>query len=526
MFDIIIRGAEVIDGSGAPRFTADIGLIADRIAAIGNLENAEALQEIEAAGKIVAPGFIDIHSHSDYSLPFLPTADSKVHQGITLEVVGNCGSSMAPFSSIMSKEWNETAQVSNPSAAVTWNDFSGFIQKLRGQGISLNVASLVGHGTIREKVMGMTDAPPTPTQLADMQEEVRKAIEAGAVGLSTGLIYTPNVYAQTDEIVALARITSEMGGLYTSHVRGEANTLIEALQEAITVGHCAEISVQISHLKASGIRNWHKMPQAIEVIEKARAQGLDITADMYPYPASNTGLDSLIPAWVHVGGLDEMIRRMQQPAVRARVHAELADPLDAIGIPYDRILISSCPTQSQYEGRDIQEIADSRKQSPLDAVLDILIETRLNAEIIEFSMQEENVALGLQQPFVMIGSDAEGRSVEGPYSAGKPHPRSFGTFPRVLGKYARQEQLFSLEEAVRKMTSLPARKLNLRQRGQLQSGFYADLVIFDPGQVLDTATFAQPHHYPVGIEWVIVNGCPVIEKGQHSGAKPGQVITL
>lgn len=526
MLDLLIKGGTVIDGSGAARRVADVGITGDHVVAVEPLQDPEAAQVIDAQGKIVAPGFIDMHSHSDFALPFLPTADSKVYQGITLEVVGNCGSSMAPYSTAMIEQHNEIARQESPETVIDWQTFAGFVERLRSNGASLNVAALVGHGTIRQAVMGMTDARPFPDQLKSMKDEVRKAIEAGAIGLSTGLIYTPNVYAATGEIIALAQVAGEMGGLYTTHIRGEANTLIEALQEAVAVGRHAEIAVQVSHLKASGVNNWSKMPQAIEIIERARTDGLDVTADMYPYPASNTGLDSLIPPWVHVGGRDELIARLKDPNTRARIHNELSDPIDANGVGYDGILISSCASHPEYEGRSIQDIAGKQGKHPLDAIMDILIETRASADIIEFTMKEENVALGLKQPFVMIGSDASARATEGPFSRGKPHPRAYGTMPRVLGHYARDERLFSLEEAVRKMTSLPAGKLRLKDRGMLHPGAFADVVIFEPDQVSDTATFADPHQYPAGIEWVFVNGQAVIASGKHTGARPGTVVTL
>ncbi|KPL87466.1 N-acyl-D-amino-acid deacylase family protein [Levilinea saccharolytica] len=523
MYDLIFRNGLVIDGSGAAAFRADVGVRGSQIAAVGDLSQAEAAQVVDASGLMVAPGFIDMHSHGDFMLPFLPTADSKVQQGITLEVVGNCGSSMAPLSPAMAAEVNQEKD-SRAGQEVTWETFGEFLDTLRRQGTALNVVALVGHGTVREKVMGMTDAAPTPEQLAAMQDEVRAAMQAGARGLSTGLIYTPNVYAKTDEIVALARTAAEMGGIYTSHVRGEGNSLLEAVDEAIQVGREAGISVEVSHLKASGVRNWDKMALVIEKIQKAREEGLNVNADMYPYPASNTGLSSLIPDWAHVGGREAMVARLQDPALRAQLRAELHDEVNANGVGWDRIFISDCPSNPRLEGRHLGEIAAERGVHPWEAVFDILIETRCVADMIMFTMQEENVALGLQQPWVMIGTDASGRAAEGPFSAGKPHPRNYGSFPRVLGYYARQQELFSVEEAVRKMTSLPASKLGLTQRGYLRPGCYADMVVFDAQAVIDRSTFQQPHQYPQGIRWVVVNGQVVVKDGQHTGALPGQIL--
>jgi N-acyl-D-amino-acid deacylase len=520
---ILIRNGTIYDGSGAAGFLADVGIQDGRIAAIGSLSDAEAETVIEAQGLAVAPGFIDMHSHGDYVLPFLPTADSKVHQGITLEVVGNCGSSMAPINADMGSQIIFDQDMLT-DAVIDWSSFGEFLARLRRSGISVNVASLVGHGTIREKVMGMTDAPPSAQQLAAMQDEVRRAMQEGAVGLSTGLIYPPSIYGDVDEIAALAEVVAEHGGIYTSHIRGEGNTLIEAILEALEVGRRAQVRVQISHLKASGVRNWHKMPQALELLDQARRAGIDVMADMYTYPASNTSLSSLVPAWAHVGGRDAMIARLQDQAVRARIHYELADAVDANGVDWDQIYISSCTARQDYEGRHLKEIASERQQHPWDAVLDVLIETRLNADIIEFTMKEENVALGLQDPHVMICTDATGRAAQGPFSAGKPHPRNYGSFPRLLGMYVRQQGLFPLEEAVRKMTSLPAGRLGLSDRGRLSPNYWADVVIFDAATVADEATFTDPHRYPTGIEWVLVNGEVVIREGQHTGAKPGMIV--
>lgn len=524
MFNILIKNGTIVDGTGAPGKKADLAVSGDKIAAIEPLSHAEAELTIDAQGLVVAPGFIDIHSHSDSMLPFLPSADSKVCQGITTEVVGNCGDSIAPLSPTMLKELNESLERENAGRKVTWSSFKEYVDVLRTQGTAVNTVNLVGHGTIREKVMGMTDAAPTPAQIAEMQDEVKKAMDAGARGLTSGLIYTPSVYAKTDELIALARTATEKNGIYTTHMRGEGNTLFEAIEEAILTCRAAEVPLEISHLKASGVRNWDKMPRAIEMIEKARAEGLDVTADMYPYPASNTGLGSLIPDWAHVGGRDTMIARLQDPSMRARIHQELADPLNSNGTGYDKIFISSCAVRPEYEGRNIQEIADERRRDALDTVMDILVEVKLSAEMIMFTMKEENVVMGLRQPFVSIGTDASCKAYQGPLAMGKPHPRAFGTFARVLGKFSRDEKLFSVEEAVRKMTGLPAGKFNLQQRGLLKAGYFADITLFDPKNVADNATFTNPQQVPTGIPWVIVNGQIILNNGHMTGTRPGKVL--
>jgi N-acyl-D-amino-acid deacylase len=521
-FSTIILNSTIIDGTGAAGYPADLGIQGERIAAISDLSSAEAATVIDAAGKAVAPGLIDMHSHGDFVLPFLPTADSKVHQGITLEVVGNCGSSMAPITPEMGSQVIFDQEMLK-DAAVDWSSFGEFCERLQ-RGVSLNVTSLVGHGTIREKVMGMTDAPPTPQQLASMQDELWRAMDEGAIGLSTGLIYPPSIYAGGDEIAALAKVVAERGGIYTSHIRGEGNTLLEALNEALEVGRRANVRVQISHLKASGVNNWHKMGAALERLQKARADGIDVAADMYTYSASNTSLGSLVPAWAHVGGRDAAIARLQDPAVRRRIHAEGADAVDANGVDWDEIYISSCTARPDYEGRHMLDIASERNQQPWDAVMDVLVETRFSADIIEFTMHPDNVALGLCDPHVMICTDGTGRAAQGPFSVGKPHPRNYGSFPRLLGHYVREQGLLSLEEGVRKMTSLPAARLGLVERGRLAPGLYADLVVFDPGTIADAATFTDPHQYPVGIDWVFVNGQAVIREGAHTRVMPGKVL--
>ncbi|HZW05243.1 MAG TPA: D-aminoacylase [Anaerolineaceae bacterium] len=524
MFDILIRGGTVLDGTGRPGQPADVGITGNRITAIGNLTGAESRQTLLAEGLVVAPGFIDMHSHGDDHLPFMPTADSKIHQGITTEVVGNCGSSAAPLSEEMLDDLNRSLSKEAGEKTADWLTLGEFFDRLERQGTSVNLAMLVGHGTIREKVMGMSDADPTPEQLAAMQAEVRAAIEAGAIGLSTGLIYTPNVYAKTSEIIELARTAAHMGGIYTSHIRGEGNTLFEAIDEALTVGRAAGIQVQISHLKASGVKNWHKMARAVELIEQGREDGIDVTADLYPYPASNTGLTSLVPAWAHVGGHDRMLARLQDPACRQRIHLELSDPIDANGVDWDGIVVSHCPLLPEVEGLNLQQISEGRKAHPVDAMLDLLVEADLQVSIIMFTIQAENMLYGLRNRNVMIGTDGAGYSITGPYAAGRPHPRNFGTFPRVLGRYVREQPVLSLPEAVWKMTGLPASRLRFQDRGLIRENFHADLVVFNPQTVLDTSTFENPHQYPAGIEWVLVNGQVVIAGGQHTGARPGRIV--
>jgi N-acyl-D-amino-acid deacylase len=525
MLDLLIRGGTVIDGSGAPGRRADVAITGDRIEAVEPLPRAEAARVIEAGGHVVAPGFVDMHSHADFVLPGLPTADSKVHQGFTLEVVGNCGASPAPLTPARRQDVIDTSALTVPPLRWDWRSFGSYLDALGREGLSINVAPLVGHGTIRLLAMGPGDGRPTPDQLRAMQAETRRAMEEGAFGLSTGLIYAPGVFADTEEIVALARAAGEAGGLYASHIRGEGDTLLPAITEAIEVGRRAAVPVEVSHLKAAGRANWPKMGQAIELIEAARTGGLDVTADMYPYPAGSTGLTALLPAWAHVGGREPLLARLADPADRARLRAALDGPGLARDAGWDGIAIAGCPARPGYEGRTIADIAAELRVPAGEAAIEILRQSRADADMILFMMSEDNVARGLARPWVMIGSDGEGRAAHGPYAAGKPHPRNYGTCPRFLGHYVRDQRLVSLEEAIRKLTSLPAATLGLRDRGRLAPGAFADVVVFDPAAVADTATFADPHRYPRGIAWVLVNGRPVIAGADHTGARPGRVLT-
>ena len=525
MHDVLIKGGTVIDGTGGPGRPADVVIEGERIQAVERLPDAQAARTIDATGLTVTPGFVDMHSHADFVLPGLPTADSKVYQGFTLEVVGNCGASPAPLTDASREEAIDAAGIVLPRLAWDWRSFASYLDRLRTQGTSVNVAPLVGHGAVRILAMGMRAGVPTPPEQAAMEAAVRQAMDEGAIGFSTGLIYPPGVYALTDEIVALARAAGRAGGLYASHIRGEGATLLQAIAEAIEVGRRADIRVEVSHLKAAGRPNWPKMAQAIELIEKARAQGLDLSADMYPYPAGSTSLVSLLPDWAHAGGRAALLARLGDATERARLRVALDGPGLASDAGWASIVISACPTHPAYEGRSLADVARARGAAPAEALLDVLREARADADMILFMMSEDNVALGLRQPWVTIGSDGEGRAASGPYATGKPHPRNYGTVPRFLGYYVRQQRVLSLEEAVRRMTSLATTKLGIRDRGVVRAGAFADLVLFDAARIEETSTFEAPHRYPTGIPWVLVNGEPVIAEGRHTGSRPGQVVT-
>jgi N-acyl-D-amino-acid deacylase len=524
MLDVLVRGGTVIDGTGGPARRADVAIEGDRIREVGLLTRAAAARVIDAAGLIVTPGFVDMHSHADYVLPGLPTADSKVHQGFTLEVVGNCGQSPAPLAEACRQDAMGASGLVLPPLAWDWESFGSYLGRLREQGTSVNVAPLVGHGAVRMLAMGMRAAAPEPAEFRAMESAVRRAMDEGAVGVSTGLIYPPGVYADIAEIIALARVVGRAGGLYASHIRGEGSTLLEAIGEAIEVGRRGDLPVEISHLKASGPPNWPKMARAIELIEAARAEGLDVTADMYPYPAGSTALNALLPDWAHAGGRPALLGRLGDPAERARLRAALDGPGRALETGWDRIVIATYPPHPAYEGRSLEDVAAARRVDPAEALLDLLRDAGGEGEMILHGMSEDNVALGLRQPWVMIGSDGEGRAAEGPYASGKPHPRNYGTVPRFLGHYVRERRLVSLEAAVRKLTGLPAGKLGLPDRGIVRAGAFADLVVFDAERIAETSTFQAPHRYPEGIPWVLVNGEPVVADGRHTGARPGRVV--
>jgi N-acyl-D-amino-acid deacylase len=524
MFDLLIKNGTLIDGTGSPRRQADVAVRGDRIAAVDPLPDSAAAQTIDAAGMIVAPGFIDMHSHADYTLLISPTANSKVAQGVTFELVGNCGASPAPIDDSSREEAKTNSLLGGDGLDWEWDTFENFQNRLREIGTSVNVGMLVGHSAIRSLVIGEGDQQPDADQLQRMKAEVAKAMQAGAFGLSTGLIYPPSVYAGTDEIVALAECAAREGGIYASHIRGEADTVLEAVDEAIEIGRRANIPVEISHLKTQNPRNWPKMSIVLEKIERARAEGLNVSADMYPYTACSTSLSALVKPWAHVDGKNALLGRLKGPE-RERIYTELAS-LDVQNGPgyWERTVVCFCPGFPENDGKSIAEIAAGRKSAPEQAVIELLLETGGMAEMIQFLMTDDNVALGLRAPWVMIGSDGEGRSTEGLLALGKPHPRNYGTFPRVLGHFSRDLGLFPLEEAIRKMTGLPGEKLGLKDRGLVRPGYYADLVVFHPDQVTDRATFAQPHQYPAGIPFVIVNGKVVISEGTHTLARPGKVV--
>jgi N-acyl-D-amino-acid deacylase len=485
-------------------------------------------REIDATNLYVAPGFIDIHSHSDLFFLDCPAAESKVRQGVTTEVVGMCGFSPAPVHpdrASMAEAWMAGI---GTRLRVEWQSFGEYLERLRGAGPSINVVHFVGHGALRLAAIGPDNRAPTSEEQKRMEALLAEALEAGAFGFSTGLVYAPSAYAETGELIALTRAMANRGGLYFSHIRGEATTLERAIGEAIAIGEAAGVPVQIAHLKAAGRENWGKMDRALRMIDEARARGVEVTADVYPYTAGSTKMDNLLPAWAHDGGVAKLLQRLGDRATRRRILEERAlDPerwrTESGTVRWDEVMIATCPSR-ELEGLSLAELARERGEAPPDAMLNLLAESHARVSMVIFTMAEANVAKGLAHPHVMIGSDSLGlASGPGPHP-GKPHPRMYGTFPRILGRYVREERLLSWETAIGKMTGMPAAKLGLKDRGLIRPGAAADLVVFDPATVKDEATYADPHRYPSGISYVIVNGRVVVDGGVMKPIPAGQLL--
>ncbi|HET7692195.1 MAG TPA: D-aminoacylase [Gemmatimonadota bacterium] len=527
--DLLLRGGTVVDGTGMPGSRADLAISGDRIAAIGE-DLGAARDTIDVSGSIVAPGFIDMLGHSEFRLLADGRAISKIFQGVTSEITGEV-SSVVPVNDATKAE--RGPEIQPWDVEIDWEDLDGYFARLERQGTAINLGTWVGLSTLRVWGVGGEDRPATPDEMAAMRDVLAGAMEAGAFGLSSGLIYAPGRYATTDEIVELARVAAEHGGFYATHMRSEGARLLEAIDEAIEIGERSGAPVLIHHLKASGKANWGKMGEAIDRIEAARARGLDVMASVYPYVASSTGLDQVLPDWATAGGADSTLARLQDSATRDAVEAELSGRTQAgdwtlgtsAGGP-SGIQISDVLNEDyeRYEGMRLDAIAAERGQSPAAAAIDLLVADSLRTSAIYFSMSEDDLQLALRQPWVMIGGDAGIRALDGPLSTDRPHPRAFGTFPRILCRYSREGGLFSLEEAVRRMTSLPAARAGLVERGRLAEGLLADVVVFDAETVCDRATFEDPKRLPVGIEHVLVNGVPVLRDGEPTGALPGRAL--
>lgn len=527
-FDVIIRGGTVYDGTGRAPVKADVALKGDRIAAVGNLSRVTAPTIIDAKGLAVAPGFINMLSHSETSWFVDDRSLSELLQGVTTEVFGE--SSMGPLNDEMKKRRRESQ--GDLKYDIDWTTLAEYLNHLEKRGISQNVASFIGAPTIREYVIGLEDKPPTPAQLDQMRELVRREMEAGALGITTALIYPPAFFAKTDELIELCKVAAKYKGKYTAHMRSEGAQLIEAVQETIRISREAGLPAEIYHLKASGEANWSKMDEVIKMIDDARKQGVKITADMYTYPAGGTGLDASLPPWVFDGGREAAYKRLQDPATRQKIAEAVRTPTNdwenlylLSGSP-DRMVLASFRNDSlkPLTGKTLAEVAKMRGKDPIETIMDLLLEDRSRIGTIYFLMSEDNIKKQIRQPWVSFGSDAASIATEGVFLKSAAHPRAYGNFARLLGKYVRDEKIISLTEAVRRLTNLPATNLGLKDRGLLKSGMFADVVIFNPQTIADRATFASPHQYSVGVRDVFVNGQHVLKNGEHTGVKPGRAL--
>ncbi len=518
-FDILIKKGKIIDGTGNAWYKSDIAVEDGKITAIGsNLGGADKV--IDAKGHIVAPGFIDIHSHSDIPLLIDPRGMSKITQGVTTEVIGNCGLSAAPMNQWLQEYRNRYARAQLIEGfSYDWTDMRSYLEKLMDKGVALNVAPLAGHGTIRQCVMGDVDQLPTFSMLNEMKRLLRDSLDQGAWGLSTGLIYTPNQYSSTDEIIELAKELPAYDALYATHIRGEGNTVIQAIDEANRIGREAGVRVQISHFKVCGSNNWGKSKDTLQMVLDARAKGVDVDFDQYPYAASSTGLSAILPPWVHDGGIEKLIARLKDPETRALIRGQPTEEME----DWRRIQVVHARNHPDYIGLSIDQIASRMVVDSFDAMCDLLIAEDSQVLIVLYEMEEGDVRRIMSSQLGMVGSDGRAIASDSIFNEGKCHPRYYGTFPRVLGYYVR-EGVQPLQEAVRKMTSAPARRLGIRDRGLLLEGMKADITIFSPEKVKDNATFTDPHRYSSGIPYVLVNGEPVISKSKYTDALPGMVL--
>ncbi|HYN43428.1 MAG TPA: D-aminoacylase [Thermoanaerobaculia bacterium] len=523
-YDLVLAGGRVVDGTGAPWFRADVGVIGDRIAAVGDLKKAAAKRRVDANGLVVAPGFIDMLGQSEYEVLVDSRAASKITQGITTEITGE-GSAIAPMNARMIAEGRDVWQ--RYGVTPDWTTLAGYWSTFRRTAPAINLGTFVGAGGVRNFVMGQDDRPPTAAELEAMKAAVAEAMEDGALGLSSSLVYVPDRFASTEEVIALARVAAGYGGSYITHQRSEDSAIDSSLDEVFRIAREANVQTEIYHLKTGGRRQWGKMPAVLARIEAARAQGLDVTADVYPWTASSNGLDASLPGWVREGGDEKMVERLQDPATRARARADFLkeDPEWPDG-GAGNILLTQVyePGLKRYEGKTLAEIGQEEKKDPLDVLIDLVVADRGNTGRVTFSMSEADVKAALAHPLVSMCTDSSAQAEDGILSKQRSHPRAWASTARILGKYVREEKLLTLEEAVRKMTSLPASRMRLHDRGILRPGMMADLVAFDPKTVAERSTYADPLHYSAGIPYVAVNGQLVVDGGRITGARPGRGI--
>ena len=528
-YDVILRGGTIYDGSGEKPYTGDVAISGDKIAALGDIGDASAPLEIDVEGLAVAPGFVNMMCWANESLIEDGHSQSDIRQGVTLEIMGE-GDSMGPLNERMKKEMRD--EQGDIHYDVEWTTLAEYLDFLERKGISPNVASFIGAATPRNYVIGYEDREPTAEELAQMQDLVRQAMKEGALGVASSLIYPPGSFAKTDELIALSKVAAEYDGMYISHMRDEGANMLEALQELITIAREANIRAEIYHLKSSGQANWPLFDQAVEMVEKARAEGLQITADVYTYPAGSTGLNAAIPPWVQEGGFEASIERMKDPVLREKIAAEMLENSSewenmylGPGTP-DNILLVGFKSEAlkPLTGKTLGEIARMRGTDPRMTAMDLIIEDDSRIGTVYFSQSEDVVRKAVALPWVSFNSDAASVAPEGVFLLSSTHPRAYGSFARVLAKYVRDEKVLTLEEAIRKLAALPATNLKIDRRGQLKTGFYADVVVFDPAKIQDHATFIEPHQYATGMLHVFVNGTQVLKDGEHTGAKPGRAI--
>src|SRR5437773_5972597 len=529
-FDLLIKGGTVYDGGGGEGRAVDVTVRGDRITGVGDFHNASAKNVIDARGLAVAPGFINTLSWSNESLIQDGRSQSEIRQGVTTEIMGE-GESMGPVNDRVRQYMLK--QQSDIKYDIKWNTLAEYLQYLERRGVSCNVASFIGATTIRENVIGFEDKQPTTQQLDEMRELVRKEMEAGALGIGTSLMYPPAFYAKTEELIELCKVAAKYQGKYISHIRSEGNQLLPALEELIRISREAGLPAEVYHIKAAGKKNWPLLDQMIARIEAARKEGLKITADMYAYTASGTGLDACLPPWTQDGGYTALFTRLRDKATREKIAAEVRTDSDAweniylsVGSP-DKILLVGFKSEQlkPLTGKSLAEVAKARGKDPVETIMDLLVEDESRISAIYFEMSEENVRKEMTKPWISFGSDEASQAPEGVFLKSNPHPRAYGNFARVLGKYVREEKLISLSDAVRRLSGLPATNLELDRRGFIKEGMFADLVVFDPATIADRATFARPHQYAAGVKHVFVNGQQVLKDGEHTGATPGRALS-
>src|SRR5579864_7268611 len=524
-FDIILSNGHIIDGTGSPWYSGDIGIRDGRIAAIGNLSGASAKRTIDVHQRVIAPGFIDMLGQSEETILVDPRLPSKIYQGITTEVTGEGGSAAPLNDSIVQAD---KTKYDHLKITPDWHTFGQYFARLEKQGIGINVADYVGATQVRRMVLGDADVQPTPAQLEQMRSLVRDAMHDGAVGVSTSLQYAPAPYAKTDELIALAGEASKFGGVYATHMRSEGDAITASIDEALRIGTEAHIPVEIWHIKVAGKSNWHRMPEIVAKINAARAQGIDVSANTYAYPAWFNDFSAFVPPWAHDGGDDKLIERLKDPATRARIRKDMLTPSSQwdnewLEIPGPEAILVSVvqnPKLLPLQGKTLADVAKLWNKDPMDTLFDILIEDHAFTDVAVFGMADDDVSLALQQPWVSICNDSQGTSPEGLLGQEHPHPRAYGTFPRILRKYVREEKKLALEDAIRKFSALPAQRMRFTDRGVLKEGMWADVVVFDPATIKDVATFAEPNQLSQGMEYVLVNGVPVIEEARMTNALP------